>query len=129
MLNLYLIQECTQKKASPLFYKRQRQYITLYYIANYLIIKVFIGRGGVFVGHDETAAPKVQFTPLQYIAQKLFIHKKIAKIATAKVVKITTQSIANRVFLQYRLIEYYLQQAFLRKPQHLQMQPLLSLYI
>ena len=128
MLNLYLIQECTQKKASPLFYKRQRQYITLYYIANYLIIKVFRG-GGVFVGHDETAAPKVQFTPLQYVAQKLFIYKKLSQFATAKVVKITTQSIVNHVFLQHRLIEYYLQQAFLRKPQHLQMQPLLFLYI
>ena len=90
---------------------------------------MFIKRGGVFIGHDATAAPKVQFTPLQYVAQKLFIHKKISKIATAKVVKITTQSIANHVFLQHRLIEYYQQQAFLRKPQHLQMQPPLFLHI
>ena len=44
-------------------------------IANYLIMRIFIG-GGVFVLHDVVAAPDVQFTALQYVAQKFFIAQK-----------------------------------------------------
>ena len=56
--------------------------------------------GGVSVGYDTATASKVQFAALQYLFTKLFIHKKFAQIVTAKVVKITTQSTANYIFLQ-----------------------------
>ena len=78
--------------------------------------------GGGICGTRHNACTRGAVYSIAICRTKVIHSQKIAKIATAKVVKITTQSIANRVFLQYRLIEYYLQQAFLRKPQHLQMQ-------
>ena len=82
-----------------------------------MIINVFIW-GGVSVGYDTATASKVQFAALLYLFTKLFIHKKFAQIVTAKVVKITTQSIANYVFLQCREsniisnINYYIKYKF-----------------
>ena len=82
-----------------------------------MIINVFIW-GGVNVGYDTVTASKVQFAALQYLFTKLFIHKKFAQIVTAKVVKITTQSTANYVFLQCResniisKINYYIKYKF-----------------
>ena len=43
-------------------------------IANYLIMRIFIGGG--FILYDVAAASDVQFTVLQYIAQKFFIAQK-----------------------------------------------------
>ena len=42
--------------------------------------------GGVFVAHDATTAQEVQFTALQYVAQKLFI-AQVVLIRSVKIVK------------------------------------------
>ena len=59
------------KKGITAFYKRQCQYTMLYYIANYLIIRVFIG--GVSVKHNIASAPAKAQIPLQYVASPIFI--------------------------------------------------------
>ena len=54
-----------------------------YKTANCLIIREFVGRGGVFVAQDATTASEVQFTLPKYVAKKLFITPN-SEISTRK---------------------------------------------
>ena len=60
--------------------------------------------GGVFVVHDATPAQEVQFTALQYVAQKLFI-AQVTLIQCVKVVKFSIRCTASSdFFLRHRFI-------------------------